>query len=223
MYGSFLRLTFNLLGEGLQQLQPHLQQKHTFLRPPDGIQTHVHARAVSLRSCRCGVWTPGQSTPSPAASGDHRLCWRSLHLKPFAGEELESGVRGIIGSADRRPSGDPGLDVRLNFSFTQVLCIMRIYVITVIGSEGTRGLVFNVSCRGSHNWSLNKKQTGKENGLLLKSPASWELKAASRGVHSDKITSSPPGYLSNWAQATAIKSLIPFLKQTLFFSSFSCI
>lgn len=38
-----------------------------------------------LHSCRCGVWTPVQSTPSPVVSGGHTLYWRTRHLKPFAG------------------------------------------------------------------------------------------------------------------------------------------
>lgn len=37
-----------------------------------------------VHSCRCGVWTPVQSTLSPAASDDHTLCWKSRHLKHFA-------------------------------------------------------------------------------------------------------------------------------------------
>ena len=47
------------------------------------------ACSICLRSCRCGVWTPVQSIPSPAVWDDHRLCWRSLRLKPFAGVKLK--------------------------------------------------------------------------------------------------------------------------------------
>lgn len=90
---NFLRLTFNLFGQRLQQLQPHLQQKHGFFYGPEIKQfsecVRVGARFAFLRSCRCSVWTPVRSTLSPAVSDDHRLCWRSLRLKPFAGKELK--------------------------------------------------------------------------------------------------------------------------------------
>lgn len=173
MCRSFQNHTFNLLGEWLQQLQPHLQKKDISLRPRGGIQTDVHTGLVSLHSCRCGAWTPGRSTPSPAASDGRRLCWRSLPLKPFPGEESEQGEggekRGIMGSSAPKALGEIPAGASGSVPpFTRVLCIMRVYVITVISGVGTRGLAFNVNCRGSHNWPPRRKTGGKGNASVTK-------------------------------------------------------
>lgn len=80
-------LTFDLFDQRFQQLQPNLQQKLVKTLNPPHWSVHICVIQRFLHNCHCGVWTPGQSTPSPAVSDDRTLCCRSRHLKPFAGRK----------------------------------------------------------------------------------------------------------------------------------------